>query len=600
MLQLSFHALQTVFRFAKKQAWAFLLCTVGAALLAPALLGATQRLTDAAIVGLGGGAWRPLVVWGGCTAAIELARLLLEQGGQRLTLRLKRALYAGYTDRLLQRYLRLEYGVYESEAGRDILQRVGNAPQEKLLAQFQLLLALAQDALSALGYLCIFFSLSWALGLLGLAVFAALLFFNHRRVGMMAQLYQEQTGDERFLAYLESLSTHKASLLDLRLNDATAALTARRQALSQDILRQRVRRTVRSQLVYSAGPLCLGVWVGGMLFLLVRQLLAGAVSYGALLALLGATQTIYDCFERLSTHLFALGKAKADLQALEAFFALPQTPAPGDLPDGDGPALAAPFAITFDHVSFTYPQTQKPVLRDISFTILPRQHVALVGENGCGKTTLIKLLCGLYRPDSGEIRVGGLPLQDLTPRQRAGLFGVVFQDFGRYQLTLRENVALGDMARAADTARVEQALEQGLGTRLPYGIDTPVGNLEAGGVDLSGGQWQKVAIARACFPQAAMLILDEPTAAMDPASEDRLYTQFMALMQQRGCLLVSHRLAVARQCDQILVLQDGVIAQSGSHAQLYAQPGLYRTMFLAQSQWYTQSPTATRQGGDAL
>jgi ABC-type multidrug transport system fused ATPase/permease subunit len=165
------------------------------------------------------------------------------------------------------------------------------------------------------------------------------------------------------------------------------------------------------------------------------------------------------------------------------------------------------------------------------------------------------------------------------------VFSVVFQDFGKYQLTLRENAAFGDLSKLYDDGALNAALKQGLAEGLP-GLDAPLGKLEDNGTDLSGGQWQRVAIARACLPASAFVILDEPTASLDPLSESAMYRSFAEVLKDRGCILISHRLASAKLSDKIIVLSGGVVAETGSHGQLVADGKLYAKMFAAQSAWY--------------
>lgn len=254
----------------------------------------------------------------------------------------------------------------------------------------------------------------------------------------------------------------------------------------------------------------------------------------------------------------------------------------------EGETTDESIRLQFHKVSFRYPDAQKEVLKDISFTIEPYQKIALVGENGSGKTTIVKLLCGLYQPTSGSITLNHIDLGKFPSEYLQKLFSTAFQDFSRYQFSVRHNVAISSVERMENDLEVFEAMRQAQASDLEKIIDKPVGNITEDGINLSGGQWQKLALARAYFKKGQLLILDEPTAAMDPKAESELYASFLKMMRHCTCIMVSHRLAIARQCDQIIVLDKGQIVQKGSHDELYAENGLYRDMFRAQSQWYRE------------
>ncbi len=259
---------------------------------------------------------------------------------------------------------------------------------------------------------------------------------------------------------------------------------------------------------------------------------------------------------------------------------------------GDEDSLPEQFDIRFENVYFTYPGSEKPVLNGVSFHIKSGEKISLVGANGEGKSTLVKLLMGLFEPDSGRILIGGKPLSSYTERVRSKLFAPVFQDFFHYSITLGENVGIGDIERINDREAINKALQKAnadhLVTTLLQGTDTLLGRDFEGGVDLSGGQWQRIAIARAFMGDKPILVLDEPTSQLDPLAENRLFEEFAELSTGKTALFISHRLGSATITDRILVLQDGKIVQSGSHAELLKTSGLYADMFASQKQWYTE------------
>ncbi len=266
---------------------------------------------------------------------------------------------------------------------------------------------------------------------------------------------------------------------------------------------------------------------------------------------------------------------------------------PDDTPEGTrstAECLDRAPEIVFDHVSFRYDGAEADTIHDLSLTIAPGEKVALVGLNGAGKTTLVKLLCGLYAPASGEIRLGGVPTGDFRREEYYKLLSPVFQDVQTGPFTIRETVAC-QLDGGGDGVRAEACLRRaGLGEKLdalPKGMDTVLDKqLDKDGTDLSGGEKQKLMLARALYKNAPVLVLDEPTAALDPIAENEIYLQYNAMTEGKTALFISHRLASTRFCDRIVFLKDGEITELGTHEELMALGGEYSKLFEIQSCWY--------------
>lgn len=253
-----------------------------------------------------------------------------------------------------------------------------------------------------------------------------------------------------------------------------------------------------------------------------------------------------------------------------------------------------PHSIEFCNVSFTYPGADKPVLQNINLKFNPRETVVLVGLNGAGKTTLIKLLTRLYDPTQGTILLDGKDLRSYSLEDVYKTFGIIFQDFGRYAFTVSENIRFGDIGRKADQSEVLRAAQLGDAddfiSRLPDGYDTPLmRHFEENGTELSIGQWQKLAISRAFYSNHDILILDEPTASLDPLAEQEIYTQFDMLRQNKTSIFVSHRLSSATIASKIVVLEYGRVIEEGTHAELMAAEGKYFELFSTQAKRYMES-----------
>lgn len=292
---------------------------------------------------------------------------------------------------------------------------------------------------------------------------------------------------------------------------------------------------------------------------------------------------------RIVNNMNKLHSANLGMNDLRAF--LDET----DEPDPENPVDIKAIkdrTIEFRDVTFSYKKGEKPTLEHISFTINEGEKIALVGVNGAGKTTIVKLLCGFYKPDSGQILIGGVNIRRFRRDDLFALYSAVFQDIYLPPYTVAENVSLKPLEKT-DIARVEWCLkEAGIYERIskePKGIYMPVGREFEEGVMLSGGQKQKLLMARALYKDASVLILDEPTAALDPIAESETYESFHQLAQSKTAIFISHRLASTRFCDRILLLQDGQIRETGTHEELLAMGGEYTKMFEMQSHYYTEA-----------
>lgn len=268
----------------------------------------------------------------------------------------------------------------------------------------------------------------------------------------------------------------------------------------------------------------------------------------------------------------------------DKFFAL------SDEPQGKTEDLPEDFCIEFRDVWFRYPGTQKDVLKGLTFKIASGEKASIVGENGEGKSTMIKLLLGLFFPDRGEILVGGRNLAEYPLRLRTKLFAPVFQDFSRYSVTIKENIGIGDIDELESDEKIRAAARKGkvdrFAEQFEKGYDTLLGRDFKDGVDLSGGQWQRIAISRAFMGDKPILLLDEPTSQLDPMAEAGLYQEFAGMVENKTALFITHRLGSTMITDRILVIQDGKIAETGTHEELMRTDGIYARMFRSQKQWY--------------
>jgi ATP-binding cassette subfamily B protein len=326
----------------------------------------------------------------------------------------------------------------------------------------------------------------------------------------------------------------------------------------------------------------------GAYVLIILQAINGQITVGTLTFLAGAFRRMQQGLRTILSRVASIGENALYLQDLFDFFRIKPTIA--------DQANAIPFpekirhGWTFENVSFRYPGAETYAIQDLSFELPVGTKLALVGENGAGKTTLVKLLARLYEPTEGRILLDGV---DLRNYELAGLrdnVGVIFQDFFRYQLTARENIAVGRIEDIGDDERVAGSAVKSLAAEvvagLPKGYDQVLGRRFAEAMDLSGGQWQKIALARAYMREAELLILDEPTSALDARAEFEVFQRFTELIEGKTAVIISHRFSTVRMADTILFLEYGKRLEMGSHEQLMALQGKYAELFELQARGY--------------
>jgi len=315
---------------------------------------------------------------------------------------------------------------------------------------------------------------------------------------------------------------------------------------------------------------------------------AGPFTIGVLTFLAASFRQSRDLIQRTLLSASQLVEQSLYLEDLFSFLALEPRirSAPGAVPV---PRLIKE-GFVFEDVGFQYPGVERWAVRHLSFRLRPGERIALVGENGAGKTTLAKLLARLYDPTEGRILLDGRDLREYDVASLRRNVGVIFQDFYRYDFVLRENIAVGDIGRLGDQPAIDTAARRSLADsllpKLPHGYDQMLGRRFEEGMDLSGGEWQKVALARAYLREAQLLILDEPTAALDARAEYEVFQRFSELTVGRMAVLISHRFSTVRMADRILVLTQGELVEQGSHESLVEAGGLYAELFALQAQGY--------------
>jgi ATP-binding cassette subfamily B protein len=481
----------------------------------------------------------------------------------------------------------LDVTVYEDPVFYDRLERARVQATDRL-AMIQQMGRLIQQTVTAAAFSAVLLFYSpFLLLLLVAGIIPAFLGESHFAFLTYAKNFR-QTPIRRQMDYLRQVGGSKEAAKELKLFNLSDYLTSRFTALSQNIYEENValnrRRLFWGALLSVLGQL--GYYAAYVLS--IYRTIQGVYTIGALTLITTAIMQAMSNIQQAFSTASGVADQALFLTDLLAFFAM--EPAVKSKPDG----LPAPRPIVrgfeFQDVSFAYPGTNRPVLDRFSFTLRPGERVALIGENGQGKTTVVKLITRLYDPTEGRILLDGVDLRDYDLPGLHAEIGVIFQDFMRYEMTARENITVGRVELKHTAEDIQYAADKSMASevvaKLRSGYDQMLGRRFEGGVDLSGGEWQKLALARAYLRDAQLLILDEPTASLDARSEFEVFERFAELTFGKMALLISHRFSTVRMADRIVVLESGRIVEEGRHDQLVALGGRYAAMFELQAASY--------------
>ncbi|MGV8855185.1 MAG: ABC transporter ATP-binding protein [Devosia sp.] len=488
---------------------------------------------------------------------------------------------------LMAHAARLDLVHFESAEYQDKLERARQqaAGRNALLSQ---MFGQAQDIITVATLAAgLFIYAPWLILLLPLSFVPAV--WGEARFNTLAYMMSRwRTPERRELAYIRHIGASAETAKEIKLFGLGGFLIERFKTLAQAIFldnrRIALQRSFWGALFSAISTL---TYYGAYGFIVWRTII-GDFSIGDLAFLSGSFLRLNGLFQKLLLGFTQIAGQSMYLDDLFSFFEIepsivsPVSPKPFPEPIRQG--------IVFEDVGFRYPDTETWALRHLNFTLAAGETLALVGENGAGKTTIVKLLTRLYDPDEGRITVDGIDLRDFSVADIHAHIGVIFQDFIRYSLSARDNISVGRIEAQQDMGRIETAAEQSLAdaviTRLPLGYEQQLGRLFNKGRDLSGGEWQKVAIARAYMREAGLIILDEPTAALDAKAEAEVFSRFKGLASGKTAVIISHRFSTVRMADRILVMEDGAILEAGSHAELLALRGRYAELFELQAAGY--------------
>ncbi|SHJ59597.1 ATP-binding cassette, subfamily B [Hathewaya proteolytica DSM 3090] len=577
--------IKVIFRYSPFHAIIKLIVVVIAALMTPLSLFFTEKLIKSIqLCILNGEPIRSVVMWSSCLITSMVIPCVCSFLNNCEDIRIKRELDTEFTEDIADKYARIQFWCFEDSHTKDILKRMGDNPQEKVFQLFINAVEIIGVFVSLVGLILVFMQIGIIFCIIFIAIIIVMMIMDFKAMNTMNTMFNNQSVDERFMDYLGQLLSEKSSLFELRLFGAVNYISGLWKDRSSKVLKERLRITIKSQGYFAVSCIMIIIWVASILFFLVKGVISKDISLGVFVALAGSADSIIKTTENLSYTFTLIAQNSMYMRVYHKFMNLPEDSM--DLSVKEHGNNEDVHYIVFKDVHFAYPKTEKEILKGLSFEIKKGEKIAFVGENGAGKSTVIKLLCRLYEPQQGEILINGINIRNMSYKEIHKAISLVFQDYEKYSLTLRENVALGDIQTLNNEELIKKALKDGMAEEISENIDVNLGKLSEDGIDVSGGQWQRIAISRALVACSQFTILDEPTSALDPIAESNMYSCFQKVLQHRGSIVISHRLGSAKMADRILVLNKGVVVENGSHAELIKAQGLYADMWRVQSNWY--------------
>ena len=567
-------AIFNTYRLVRRNAGAIyaliLLESIISALTDPLIIYATKLSVDSIVGFVSGGAdVKPVIFLVLLFAWKELSKFFRNI----LDIKLEQRLELNLNKSLMNKLSLIAVDEIEKSEFQDKLNQIKDRPHLALIELFNSSILILSTVIKVVGIAFVFFNIS---GILGISYLIAAIFdilFTFLAVNKMNKMFENTSRNEREMENVIDILKNKDALYEIKVFKMKNLFLNRFEKYSSAVFKERLDTTLKSQNYLLLSSVVNIVWMGLVILFIVSKLLAKAIGAGDLTAIVTSASNTLDMAEDFVYEASTVSNNGYIANTLFYILSYDERKVEKSSKYGD--------EIEFSHVSFKYPGTQKTVLHDLSFRINKDKVTAIVGENGAGKSTIIKLVAGLYEPTEGTVRISNMNPYSMSNEDISNELSIVFQDFKNYEISLRDNILFGKVGDISEDLKLLE-LDK-------YSEDTNIGKLEEDGVYLSGGENQKLALARAIQKKSDFLIFDEPTASMDPMVEAKMYDNILKVLKSRGAIIITHRLVLSKLADNIIVLGDGRIVERGSHDELMNRGGIYKQMYDEQSGWYKEN-----------
>lgn len=567
-------AIFNTYRLVRRNAGAIyaliILESIISALTDPLIIYATKLSVDSIVGFVSGGAdVKPVIFLVLLFAWKELSKFFRNI----LDIKLEQRLELNLNKSLMNKLSLIAVDEIEKPEFQDKLNQIKDRPHLALIELFNSSILILSTVIKVVGIAFVFFKIS---GILGISYLIAAIFdilFTFMAVNKMNKMFENTSRNERDMENVIDILKNKDALYEIKVFKMKNLFLNRFEKYSSAVFKERLDTTLKSQNYLLLSSVVNIVWMGLVILFIVSKLLAKAIGAGDLTAIVTSASSTLDMAEDFVYEASTVSNNGYIANTLFYILSYDERKVEKSSKYGD--------EIEFSHVSFKYPGTQKTVLHDLSFRINKDKVTAIVGENGAGKSTIIKLVAGLYEPTEGSVRISNMNPYSMSNEDISNELSIVFQDFKNYELSLCDNILFGKVGDISEDLKLLE-LDK-------YSEDTNIGKLEEDGVYLSGGENQKLALARAIQKKSDFLIFDEPTASMDPMVEAKMYDNILKVLKSRGAIIITHRLVLSKLADDIIVLGDGRIVERGSHDELMNRGGIYKQMYDEQSGWYKEN-----------
>lgn len=487
----------------------------------------------------------------------------------------------------LEKTTKIKYQILEMPETQDLIKRAATAPEKNVKLLLDSFFGIGILALQNVSVLLIVVLHVWWAGILMIAGAVPLIYISLKAGEEGYQVQEDVVSEKRRYEYLSRVMLEKQAVLEKTLFSFTPFINKKYEEIFSNVFKKEKNVLQKWIIRMKTGGCISAAFAVFTVFLLLPGVKTGALSAGLYISVINAVFSLVSTITwNLSNQMENLAKSKAVANDLSRFCSLPEDVLTGTVSTiSDDKTFKS---LEFVNVRFCYPGSDRYILDGLTFTLTAGKHYAFVGKNGAGKTTVIKLLAGLYQEYEGKILVNGKNLKAVTREQRCRLLVSVWQDYAKYSLSIRENLCFDEEIEENKLRNTLSAV--GLWDvveKMPKGVDSILGKLTEDSVDLSEGQWQRLAIARAIIRERKIIVLDEPTASLDPMAENQVYRQFMDASNGRTAIFITHRLGAIKDVNEILVLENGKVAEKGTHKELMGKEGLYAQMYLSQQEWYS-------------